>query len=63
MSRIKDIMEEKEAKKIRKLEGYRKKLLKNNTYEMDCPYCLNALSHFDCRKNQCLHCGYKFPWN
>lgn len=63
MSQIKNIMAEQEAKKQRKLEGYRNKLRKENNYNMDCPYCCNALSDEDLKKEQCIHCGYTFQWN
>lgn len=63
MSKIKEAMTEEEARRIRKLEGYRKELSMDSTDEMDCPYCLNALSCFDYKEVQCLHCGYQFSWN
>lgn len=63
MSHIKEIMAEQEAKDQRKLNGYRKKLLKEGTYSMDCPYCCNALSNDDVRKKQCIHCGHILQWN
>ena len=60
MSRIKELMEEQEKKRHNQLEGYRKKLIVEGTYDMDCPYCCNALSNYDAKKEQCLHCGYTF---
>lgn len=62
MSRIKENMTEDEIKICNKLKGYRKKLFKEDTYNMPCPYCCNALSDFDVRKIQCIHCGYVFNW-
>ncbi len=62
MSRIKDIMAEQEIKRQNKLNGYRKKLHLEGTYNMDCPYCCNALSNDDVKKEQCIHCGYVFKW-
>lgn len=62
MSRIKDIIAEKETKRHNQLEGYRKKLHLEGTYNMDCPYCCNALSNSDVKKEQCIHCGYVFKW-
>ena len=62
MSRIKELLIEAEVKQRRKIEGYRKHLIKEDTYEMDCPYCLGALSKYDAKKEQCVHCGYVFKW-
>lgn len=62
MSIIKEIMAEHEIKRRNKLEGYRKKLFAEGTYNMPCPYCGNALSDFDVKKTQCIHCGHIFNW-
>ena len=62
MSRIKDIMAEQETKRQNKLNGYRKKLYLEGTYNMGCPYCCNALSNDDVKKEQCIHCGHVFNW-
>lgn len=62
MSRVKEIIEEREEKRLKKLEGYRKKLFKEGIYNMSCPYCGNALSKFDIKKTQCIHCGHVFNW-
>ena len=56
-------MEEQEQKCKNKLEGYRKKLHMENMYEMDCPYCCEALSTDDVKKEQCIHCGHDLMWN
>lgn len=63
MSRVKDIIAEKEENKHNQTEGYRKKLLVEGTYNMDCPYCCNALSDYDITKEQCIHCGHILKWN
>ena len=63
MSVAKRLLEEQEEKRHNQLEGYRKHLYKENTYDMDCPYCCNALSYYDSKQEQCLHCGYYFKWN
>ncbi len=63
MSRAKEMMAEQETKEHNKKEGYRKKLHYEGTYNMDCPYCGNALSNEDVKKDQCIHCGYTFKWN
>lgn len=47
----------------RKLEGYRKYLIANGTYAMDCPYCGGALSKDDIKRKLCRHCGHPLPWN
>jgi uncharacterized lipoprotein YehR (DUF1307 family) len=39
MSQAKRMLEEQEQKRQNKLDGYRKKLNYENTYEMDCPFC------------------------
>ena len=62
MSQAKRIIEEQEVKRQNKLDGYRKKLYMDNTYEMDCPYCYEALSTNDLKKEQCIHCGHDFLW-
>lgn len=63
MSQAKRMIEEQEQKRHNKLEGYRKMLYVEKTYEMDCPYCCEALSIKDIKQDQCLHCGYNLPWN
>lgn len=62
MSRIKEIMAERETKRYNQLEGYREKLHLEGTYNMDCPYCCNVLSDDDVKKEQCIHCGHAFKW-
>ena len=62
MSFAKEIMVEKERRRHNQLEGYRKKLIVENTYDMDCPYCCNALSNYEVKKEQCIHCGHVFKW-
>lgn len=62
MGIMKDKILDQENRRYRKLNGYRKKLLKDDTYNMDCPYCSNALSDYDVSKEQCLHCGHPFYW-
>ena len=57
------MMEEQEQKRRNQLEGYRKKLRIENKYEMDCPYCCEALSVDDVKKEQCIHCGHDLLWN
>jgi len=63
MSQAKRMMEEQEQKRKNQLEGYRKKLNMENSYEMDCPYCCEALSKDDVKKEQCIHCGHDLMWN
>jgi hypothetical protein len=63
MSRIKDIMANKESNRYKQMKYYRNKLYKEETYNMDCPYCTNALSNYDVKKKQCIHCGHAFAWN
>lgn len=63
MSQAKRELEKQEQKEHNKLEGYRKHLHKEGTYEMDCPYCCNALSKSDMEKDNCIHCGYKINFN
>jgi hypothetical protein len=63
MSQAKRMMEEQEQKRKKQLEGYRKKLHMENSYEMDCPYCYEALSKDDVKKEQCIHCGHDLMWN
>ncbi len=63
MSFAKRMLEEQEQKRQNKLDGYRKKLNYENTYEMDCPFCCEALSRDDMKEEQCLHCGHDLPWN
>lgn len=63
MSIAKEIMAEQEKKKHNQLEGYRKKLNMEGTYNIDCPYCCNALSNDDVKKEQCIHCGHILKWN
>ena len=63
MSFLKEIIIEQEEKKHNKMNGYRKKLMKDNMYEMECPYCCNALSKSDTMKIQCIHCGHVLEWN
>lgn len=63
MSIAKDIIAEKESNKRKQMEFYREKLRRENKYNMDCPYCNNALSDYDVKKQQCIHCGYTFKWN
>jgi hypothetical protein len=63
MSQAKRMMEEQEQKLKNQLEGYRKKLNMENSYEMDCPYCCEALSKDDVKKEQCIHCGHDLMWN
>ncbi|MFW6015486.1 MAG: hypothetical protein ACOCRK_03550 [bacterium] len=63
MGQAKRIIEEQEKKRLNKLDGYRKMLQKNNAYEMDCPYCCEALSREDIKKDYCLHCNHDLPWN
>lgn len=62
MSRIEEFIAEQEKKRNNQLEGYRKKLTAQGTYDMECPYCCNALSNYDVKKEQCLHCGHPFNW-
>jgi len=62
MSFIKEMMAEKEKKQRNKLNGYRKMKKKSGLYNMECPYCSNALSDYDAGQDQCVHCGYEFPW-
>jgi pyruvate formate-lyase activating enzyme-like uncharacterized protein len=63
MSLIKEFMSEQEKKRQKQLEGYKKMLFATGTYNMDCPYCCNALSNYDVKKEQCIHCGYIFKWS
>ena len=63
MGLIKDQLATKENNRMKKLEGYRKKLKKYGNYNMNCPYCCNALSNNDVKKEQCVHCGYILKWN
>ena len=63
MSQAKRMMEEQEQTRKKQLEGYRKKLHMENSYEMDCPYCYEALSKDDVKKEQCIHCGHDLMWN
>ena len=63
MSRAKDIIAEKEKNKHNQMEYYRKKLKREESYNMECPYCGNALSDYDTTKEQCIHCGHIFKWN
>lgn len=63
MSIAKEIMAEQEKKRHNQMEGYRKKLKMEGTYNTDCPYCCNALSNDDVKKEQCIHCGYILKWN
>ena len=63
MSIIKDYIAEKESNKNKQMEYYREKLKRQGTYNMDCPYCNNALSDHDVKKVQCIHCGHVFEWN
>ena len=62
MSIIKDIIAKKEMKRHNQLEGYKKKLISEGTYNMPCPYCEGPLSDSDVKKEQCIHCGYVFKW-
>lgn len=62
MSTIKEIMTEHEIKICNKLDGYRKKLYAEGTYNMPCPYCSTVLSDSDIKKTQCIHCGHVFNW-
>ena len=59
----KDQIIEKEDRKQIQLEGYRKKLIREKIYNMPCPYCGNALSDYDVKEDQCIHCGHPFEWN
>ena len=63
MSFLKDIIIEQEKKRHNKMDGYRKKLMKDNVYEMECPYCCNALSISHTMKTQCIYCGHVLEWN
>lgn len=63
MSFVKNIMAEQEELLHNQLEGYRKHLISKKVYNMDCPYCSNALSNSDAFKENCLHCGHDLPWN
>ncbi len=63
MSQAKRMMEEQEQKHKNQLEGYRKRLRMENSYEMDCPYCCEALSKDDVKKEQCIHCGHDLMLN
>lgn len=63
MGQAKKMLEEQEQKRQNKLNGYRKKLEMEGTYEMECPYCCEALSRDDVKKKQCIHCGHDLPWN
>lgn len=63
MGQAKRMLEEQEQKRQNKLNGYRKKLHSEKTYEMDCPFCCEALSREDVKEEQCLHCGHDLPWN
>ena len=63
MSLAKDQLSEMENNSMRQLNGYRKKLQKDGTYNIDCPYCCNALSNNDVKEEQCIHCGHVLEWN
>lgn len=63
MSFIKDRIAKKESNKNKQMEYYKEKLKRQGIYNMDCPYCNNALSDYDVKKVQCIHCGYVFGWN
>ena len=57
MSQAKRMMEEQEQKRKNQFEGYRKKLHMENSYEMDCPYCCEALSKDDVKRNNAYIVG------
>ena len=63
MSGVKDIIDKKENNKYKQMEYYREKLKRESKYNMDCPYCCNALSDYDITKDQCIHCGHVLEWN
>jgi len=62
----KKMMEEEDEQAIRRqnqMEGYRKKIERENKYAMDCPACGGALSIEDSSKKNCIHCKCELKMN
>jgi len=55
--------EERAARHQNQMEGYRRKIEREQTYAMDCPNCGGALSGKDASKESCLHCHFELKMN